>query len=431
MSCQASAEVAAVFSNTNASFKRMISQPMLNQEKETRQGIGTDTAETSSPAGSQDGSGFLSNLKLLLFSLILCLAAGEFFARLLFGNSVVFPRYHSAVTYGDYTLRHTRPNTDFWHTSPDGSWEFRINSQGFRDDQDYAYDKPDDVLRILVLGDSHTEGYEIEQEGSYPEVIERYLTRRGVKAEVLNTGVSGFGTAEQLAFFESEGVLYQPDIVVLGFFANDYEDSVKTGLFAVEDGRLVEKSKTHAPATGVLSVINEIAVFRWLSENSYLYSVGMNAVWLTAKTLLAYTANEDVKLEYAVQSEEINDYKQTLISKLLERLNTSVEAAEAKLLVVDIPVSSNWKNALRDNKTDGNLRSSVPEDLRATFADHSDHFFTTEDLFEDYRDILILHRQQGHYHINEPAHAVIGIEVAKHILEELKADTTPLENGQN
>ncbi|MDH3658722.1 MAG: GDSL-type esterase/lipase family protein [Alphaproteobacteria bacterium] len=348
-------------------------------------------------------------------------------ARLVFGHVVVFPRYHAVADYGDYTLRRTRPNTEFWHTSPEGSWQFRINAQGFRDDNDYAYAKPDDVLRIVTLGDSNVEGYEVEQEAAFAEVIGRYLRQRGVNAEVLNTGVSGFGTAEQVAFFESEGVRYQPDIVVLGFFANDYEDSVKTGLFTVENDALVETSKTHAPATGILSVVNEVAVLRWLSENSYLYSVSMNALWVTAKTLMAYATDEAVKLEYAVPSEEITDYKQTLIAKLVERLHASVEAAGAKLLVVDIPVRSNWKNAVRDNKTDGNLASSVPDELRPAFIDHSDRFFSTEELFDDYRGVLILHRQKGHYHITEAAHAVIGIEVAKHILEELGAETAALD----
>ena len=393
---------------------------MLNQE-ETRD---HDRVDGDAAPETRQASEFLNNIKALSIAVVFCLALGEIMARVIFGGSVIFPRYHAVAHYGDYTLRRTRPDTSFWHTSPDGSWEFRINAQGFRDDQDYAYAKPEGTLRIMTLGDSNTQGYEVEQEASFSEVIERYLNRRGVKAEVLNTGISGFGTAEQLAFYESEGVRYQPDVVVLGFFANDYEDSVKSGLFAYEDGELVVKSKTHTPATGILSVVNEIAPLRWLSENSYLYSVSMNAIWVAAKTFLAYASNEAVKLEYAVASEEVTDYKKTLITKLVERLNASTEANGAELVIVDIPKRSNWKNALRDNKTDGNLGSSVPEDLEPAFTEHSDRFFSTEELFGDYRGILTLHRQQGHYHITEAAHAVIGIDVAKHILEGRETDVS-------
>lgn len=369
----------------------------------------------------EDGgkSGFFSNFKLLLIAMFVSLALGEALARIVFGSAVIFPRYHAVADYGDYTLRRTRPNTDFWHTSPDGTWEFRINAQGFRDDDDYSYAKPENTLRVMSLGDSNAQGYEVEQEASFSEVIERYLKQRDIHAEVLNTGISGFGTAEQVAFFESEGVRYRPDIVVLGFFANDYEDSVKSGLFAIENDQLTVKSKTHAPATGILAVVNEIAPLRWLSEHSYLYSVTMNALWVTAKTLAAYAADEAVKLEYAIPSEDITDYKGELITSLIGRLKASVEASGAKLIVVDIPVRSNWKNATRNNRNDGNLESSIPESLQQDFVDNSNRFFSAEQLFGDYRGILTLHRQQGHYHITETAHAVIGIEVAKSILDDL------------
>jgi hypothetical protein len=141
----------------------------------------------------------LANLALLAVVVALSLGIGEILARVVFKNTVLFPRYHSAAQYGEYTLRRIRPDTTFWHTSPDGSWEFRINAQGFRDDHDYVHAKPPGTLRILVLGDSHTAGFEVSQEATFPEVAERYLRLRGARAEVLNTGISGFGTAEQLA----------------------------------------------------------------------------------------------------------------------------------------------------------------------------------------------------------------------------------------
>ena len=54
-----------------------------------------------------------------------------------------------------------------------------------------------------------------------------------MRAEAINAGVSGFGTAEALAFLENEGH-YRPDVVVLGFYANDFEDNLKAGLFALD-----------------------------------------------------------------------------------------------------------------------------------------------------------------------------------------------------
>jgi hypothetical protein len=68
----------------------------------------------------------------------------------------------------------------------------------------------------------------------------------GSRWEVLNAGVGSTGTANQLAFFETEGYKYEPDLVVLGFFQNDFTDNLVSGLYTVEGGRLV---KHDAPTT--------------------------------------------------------------------------------------------------------------------------------------------------------------------------------------
>ena len=280
-------------------------------------------------------------------------------ARVVFKNTVLFPRYHSAVQYGPYTLRRIQPNITFWHTSPDGSWEFRINAQGFRDDQDYEYVKPPGALRVLVLGDSHTAGFEVEQEATFPEVIERYLRLRGKPAEVLNTGISGFGTAEQLAFLEAEGVRYEPDVIILGFFANDYENAVRSKLFAVEDGRLVSQSRSYAPATSVLQVLNAVPPLRWLSENSHLYSVAMNAAWMMAKTAVAAAAEEDLEVEYAVPSEGLTDYNREFAVRLLERMHAVARKARARFIVAIFRCAADGPVMIRKTAT-AKRNSSAP-----------------------------------------------------------------------
>jgi hypothetical protein len=79
-------------------------------------------------------------------------------------------------------------------------------------------EKPSGVFRVIALGDSTTEGFEVAQNDTYTAVLERYLKKYGVNAEVFNTGTSGFGTAEELLYLENEGIKYNPDAVVLGFF---------------------------------------------------------------------------------------------------------------------------------------------------------------------------------------------------------------------
>ena len=88
----------------------------------------------------------------------------------------------------------------------------------------------------------------MRQDYTFSSVIEKYLDRQEINAEVINAGVSGFSTAEALLFLENEGVKYSPDYVVLGFYANDYQDNIKAGFFKLdeEDNLVIQKNK-HIP----------------------------------------------------------------------------------------------------------------------------------------------------------------------------------------
>lgn len=81
-----------------------------------------------------------------------------------------------------------RPNSQFWHTSVDGSWKFITNALGFRNTTEVDFVKPPKLVRILSLGDSHTNGYEVRQEATFSAVLERHLRHNGVNAEVINAG---------------------------------------------------------------------------------------------------------------------------------------------------------------------------------------------------------------------------------------------------
>ena len=60
-------------------------------------------------------------------------------------------------------------------------------------------------------------------------------------------------------FLEEEGFKYHPDVVVLGFFANDFEDNLKAGLFELDgQGRLVKLKHQHIPGVRIQNFIYEI-----------------------------------------------------------------------------------------------------------------------------------------------------------------------------
>ena len=94
----------------------------------------------------------LVNLTLFLISLGIVLAIGELVVRSFYKDkTVLFPRYHTDAQYGQFTLRTIRPNSVFWHTSPDGTWKFATNNKGFRAEKDFEYKKPLASFRLLTF----------------------------------------------------------------------------------------------------------------------------------------------------------------------------------------------------------------------------------------------------------------------------------------
>jgi lysophospholipase L1-like esterase len=97
-----------------------------------------------------------------------------------------------------------------------------INTKGLRD-REIGYARAPGTLRILMLGDSFTEGWGVALDDTFAKRIERLFAQRGVAAEVINAGVGNYNTVMEVASFFDEGRKYEPDIIVLNFTFNDAE----------------------------------------------------------------------------------------------------------------------------------------------------------------------------------------------------------------
>lgn len=359
----------------------------------------------------------------IVLSLAIALVLGEVAVRALYKQqTVLFPRYHTDYHYGPYTLRGVRPNAEFWHTSADGSWKFVTNSRGLRDSRDFPYEKPAGTLRVLGLGDSQAQGYEVGQADTYAAVLERYLAQHGVKAEVLNAGVSGFSTAEALAFLENEGHKYRPDVVVLGFTASDFQDNLKAGLFALEDGKLVAHKYEHVPGVRIQNALYAVPGLRWLSENSYAYSVVFNGVWQYFKRALheralrqsGATPADVPDFEYALPvSDSLSDYEVSLAMALLGRMQRFCEERGMRLIVVEVPRPDGSYGLIEP------LPAAAAQELRAAKLE----LVRSRELLGAFEGAARMHLSRGHRHISELTHALIGVDLGQRILRSATGPT--------
>ncbi|MBL7197934.1 MAG: SGNH/GDSL hydrolase family protein, partial [Candidatus Omnitrophica bacterium] len=103
-----------------------------------------------------------------------------------------------------------KPNSEF--TLKNGI-VYKINSKGLRDRE---FDYKSDKYRILAVGDSTTFGWEESLENTYPKLLENIL-----KCEVINAGVYDYNIEHEYGFLKIEGIKYNPDLVILGFYIND------------------------------------------------------------------------------------------------------------------------------------------------------------------------------------------------------------------
>ncbi|MCB0333512.1 MAG: SGNH/GDSL hydrolase family protein, partial [Bdellovibrionales bacterium] len=100
----------------------------------------------------------------------------------------------------------------------------RTNSCGMRG-KEISTIKPERTYRVAFLGDSFTFGWGVNEEEAFPWIVEKILQEHaseGVNVEIINMGVPGYSTFQQVALFEEKGLDFAPDAVVLYFVDNDF-----------------------------------------------------------------------------------------------------------------------------------------------------------------------------------------------------------------
>ncbi len=167
-------------------------------------------------------SPIVKKLGLVLGGLLFSLLLAEIGLRVL---GVGFPMLYAPDEYcGTRLLPNARGR---W--SKEGNAAIVINEHGFRHG-DRRRAKPDNCYRIAVLGDSFVEGLQVNESLTYCSQLETALNRSKAlgekRVEVLNFGVSGYGTAQSLEMLKHHVWEYEPDLVLLMFFpGNDVRNN--------------------------------------------------------------------------------------------------------------------------------------------------------------------------------------------------------------
>lgn len=186
----------------------------------------------------------LKNAGLMTATVVLGLAASEAALRV---AGISYPQWYVEDADLGGALR---PGARGRFDREGNAW-VEINSAGMRD-REHTVAKPPGVFRIAVLGDSFAEAMQVDRERAFWAVLERRLRGcawlGGREPEVLNFGVSGYGTAQELIALRTRVWQFDPDLVLLAFFTgNDIRNNSRAlngeagvPYFVLKDGALVE-----------------------------------------------------------------------------------------------------------------------------------------------------------------------------------------------
>jgi len=192
--------------------------------------------------------------------------------------------------------------TLFWHYHPELGWAHepgvegvfekpqfrtlvRINQKGLRD-RDHTYERKDETKRILVLGDSFAWGFGVEQTERFSEHLEEFM-----EVEVINAGVSGYSTDQELLWYRSEGIQYRPDLVILVMSGNDAGDNHKLRNYMIygKPRFILEGEDLKLTGVPVSGVSAQYKVVYYLAQRSAL----LNAVLAARRQMRARLHSAD------------------------------------------------------------------------------------------------------------------------------------------
>lgn len=234
---------------------------------------------------------------------------------------------------------------------------YQFNSKGMRSgSKEYNFQPKDDILRIGLFGDSFIVSDDEPFDRSLGYYLEKDLNARGVKVEVLNFGVGGYGMDQAYLRWQKTGIKYNLDLVVFGFQAENVKRNLNIfralyshGSFPFSKPRFTLKSgklqviNSPALSTGDIGKIFESRDLADLKQYEYFYLkrqyqnrllyLFKSGSYLYERIVNCKYLNAYVERPFYKLSEEPSQ----LALKIVDIFKRDVENSGAEFLVVHLP----------------------------------------------------------------------------------------------
>ena len=335
------------------------------------------------------------------FVLILIVLLGEFVLRF-FSSDL-----------GDTRVLYDPSKTRTWKFNPNAEvkWDIteesrgyttiKINSKGLRD-YEYSYEHPESTYRIINLGNSMAVGFEVDLEDSFPKVMEKM---GGDDFEVVNLAVKAYDLEQEFVSLEEEGLLYNPDLVMITFFVGSDFNRAETGnIFSLKDRQLVRNYNVYNPK------------FMELRNFLYKYSSLYNALISLVK--LPFSKEKDEGFDI---NKQIESYKgdTTKLYMLIKHFQEVLNEKDIEFLIVIMPVKQqiyeDWFKEMVDTYGEGKSYDEFDVDaptdeLKVFLKENNINFIDLYPILkkESEQNILYLGFDKDSRHLSKKAHKIIG-----------------------
>ncbi|MEK7671201.1 MAG: hypothetical protein AAB344_03165, partial [Bacteroidota bacterium] len=173
----------------------------------------------------------------------------------------------------DEILHHRySPNTMSRIKTPEFDTDYSINSLGLRD-KEYTIQKPLNTFRILMVGDSFTEGCGVYSYAAFPKQLEARLQTQhdSLGFEVINCGIKSYSPLLEYLYLKNYGLQLSPDLVILNFDLSDvYDDGGYTALARFDENGIPvgvsAEELQHDVVSGPIATVKN-----WFKDTMWLY----------------------------------------------------------------------------------------------------------------------------------------------------------------
>jgi lysophospholipase L1-like esterase len=277
------------------------------------------------------------------------------------------------------------------------TYVFATNSYGIRDVEfDPRVSHP---RRVLFLGDSVTEGVDVDLQDTFVKQFEQLIKKlTGKDWQALNLALAGGSTFDEVYAYQIKGVPLHHSYVVLGFYVgNDLSDNLHFQKRPVSDGQATSLSTTRQK------------LVRFLAFHSQLWNLAATRLRFPLLYRWGILSIADTFLPYAKKDESPEvKLAWTLTFRALQNLEADVKEQHARLILLLIPHEIQLSQGAFDEtlrlhgRNPADYERAEPQRILKGFANQNE--IPTVDLLDWFNGDEHYYLED-HIHFNEVGHA--------------------------